>query len=127
MPFCINNLQKIQSIAFEDAFNLAQSKIPLSIFSLPNLKELLIASTTIKLHGLMDYNNIDNYSQFDGKFKFHPDTTYSLPVADFCIDRVIANKSNQLKSFVSATKVCDVPCDDKFIRCHSEFWHDGYC
>ena len=121
-------------MTFEDSLRGANSQIPLQLFSLPELKELLFEMNPIKLDELMAYNNISNYSQFDEVFVWNPGTRYSLYEADFCLDpNTFSNESLKIREFISETEACDTHCvtsGDQAIAkylCLGSYWQDGKC
>eukprot|EP01083_Nonionella_stella_P106358 306793_1 len=120
VPHCIRNLTHLEQLVIDSSQTLVN--IPLSMFSLPNLYDLSLYSSSITYVDLISYNldgtdiDINDTEEinewFDTSFKWNPHTTYWLQRTPLC-DENLSDMPTGFADFMrnNATK-CHYECTD---------------
>jgi len=137
VPHCVGDLVQLQAIWIDKGFLV---DVPLSLFSLPNLKELSLYNNEIDFESLLEYNlpsnlTLDESQWFAEHFAFDDRrTSYWISMNPICDENMTAFPP-KLVSFLNLDTACPVgnPCSldigngvaDEF--CPPRLLGDGHC
>eukprot|EP01083_Nonionella_stella_P021709 60146_1 len=132
IPHCIAKLHALETIIFSYTFI---RNIPIELFSMRSLKELIFENVNITIGSLMKYNNITSFTEFDERFMWDSHKKYQFQSSAFCVE--FNDNQNDLDSlypaafieFIKETGSCETPCSTKIasIACPSFEFQDGIC